>query len=73
MMKDCFQWVKTKKIIGLFEDELDGKIIAKFVGLRAKTYAYLTDDGSKHKKAKGMKKCVIKRRLMFLCLMIKSY
>ena len=35
------------------------------VGLRAKTYAYLMDDDSEHKKAKGTKKCVIKRRLMF--------
>ena len=37
----------------------------EFVGLRAKTYAYLTDDNSEHKKAKGTKKCVIKRRLVF--------
>ena len=37
----------------------------EFVGLRAKTYAYLVDDGSEHKKAKGTKKCLIKRRLMF--------
>ena len=37
----------------------------KFVGIRAKTYAYLMDDDSEHKKAKGTKKCVIKRRLMF--------
>ena len=36
-----------------------------FVGLRAKTYAYLMDDVSEHKKAKGTKKCVITRRLMF--------
>ena len=35
------------------------------VGLRAKTYAYLMDDDSEHKKAKGTKKCVIKRKLMF--------
>ena len=36
----------------------------EFVGLRAKTYAYLMDDDSEHKKAKGTKKCVIKRGLM---------
>ena len=33
--------------------------------LRAKAYGYLTDDGSEHKKAKGTKKGVIKRQLMF--------
>ena len=27
-------------------DELGGKIITMFVGLRAKTYSYLADDGS---------------------------
>ena len=37
----------------------------EFVGLRAKRYAYLMDNDSKHKKAKGTKKYVIKRRLMF--------
>ena len=36
----------------------------EFVALRAKTYAYLTDDEEK-KKAKGTKKYVIKRELMF--------
>ena len=36
-----------------------------FVGLRAKTWAYLMDDHSQHKKAKRTKKCVMKRRLMF--------
>ena len=36
----------------------------KFIGLRAKIYAYLMDDDSEHKKAEGTKKCVIKRRLM---------
>ena len=38
--------------------------MAEFVGLRAKTYAYLMND-CEHKKAKGTKKCVIKRGLMF--------
>ena len=46
------------------EDELGGKIMTKFVGLRAKTYGNL-DDVSEDKKAKGTKKCVIKRKLKF--------
>ena len=37
----------------------------EFVALRAKTWAYLMDDDTEHKKAKGTKKCVIKRELMF--------
>ena len=41
------------------KDELGGKIMTKFVGLRAKTYSYLVDEGSEDKKAKGTKTCVI--------------
>ena len=37
----------------------------QFVVLRANTYTYLTVDDSEHKKAKGTKKYVIKRRFMF--------
>ena len=47
-----------------------------FVALRPKTYAYLTDDCKEDKKAKGTKKCVIKRVLKFnnysYCLSIKG-
>ena len=56
---------KNKKVIGLTKDELGGKIMKKFVGLRAKTYSYLIDDGSEDKKAKDTKKCVLKRKLKF--------
>ena len=45
-------------------DEL-GKIMAKLVGVRAKTYSYLIDDGSEDEKGKGIKKCVIKIKLKF--------
>ena len=34
-----------------------------FVGLKAKTYNYLIDNDSKYKKAKGIKKYVIKINL----------
>ena len=56
---------KKKKVIGLIKDELAGKIMTKFFGLRAKTYSFLIDDGSEGKRAKGTKKCVIKRKLKF--------
>ena len=56
---------KNKKIIGLMKDELGGKIITEFVTLRSKTYSFLTDDGKEDKKAKGTKKCVIKKKIKF--------
>ena len=56
---------KDKKVIGLMKDELGGKIITEFVTLRPKTYSYLTNDGKEDKKAKGTKKCVIKRMIKF--------
>ena len=47
------------------KDELGGKIITEFVTLRPKTYLHLTDDCKENKKAKGTKKCVIKRIIKF--------
>ena len=54
---DRFQQVE-KKTIGLFKDELGGRIMKESLGLRTKTYAYLMDDDSKRKKAKGTKKLI---------------
>ena len=56
---------KNKKVIGLFKDELGGRIMKEFFTPRAKTYSYLMDDNSEIKKSKRTKKCVIKRELMF--------
>ena len=56
---------KNKKVVGLMKDELRGKIITEFVTLRPKAYSYLTDDCKEDKKAKGTKKCVIKRMIKF--------
>ena len=47
------------------KDELGGKIITEFVTLRPKIYLFLTDDGKDDKKAKGTKKCVIKKMIKF--------
>ena len=55
---------KNKKVISLMKDELGGKIITEFVTLRPNTYSYLTD-GKEDKKAKGTKKCEIKRMIKF--------
>ena len=41
------------------------QIMIKFVGLRTKTYSYLIGDSSEDKKAKGTKKCAIKRKREF--------
>ena len=51
---------KNKKVIGLMKDELGGGIITEFVALRLKT-----DEFIEMKKAKGIKKCVIKKMLKF--------
>ena len=56
---------KNKKIIGMFKDELGGKIMTEFCALRAKAYAYKLDDDTELKKAKGTKKCIVKREITF--------
>ena len=56
---------KKGKVIGKFKDELEGKRMTEFCALRAKAYAYKLSDDTEHKKAKGTKKSVIKRELMF--------
>ena len=39
-------------MIGLMKNVLGGKTMTKLVGLRAKTYSYLTHDSSEEKKGK---------------------
>ena len=56
---------KNKKVIGLMKDDLGGGIITEFVALRPKTCSYMTDEFIEIKKAKGTKKCVIKKMLKF--------
>ena len=56
---------KNKKVIGLMKDELGGEIITEFITLRPKIYSYLTDNDKIDKKAKGTKKCVIKKMIKF--------
>ena len=51
---------ENKQVIGLMKYELGGEIITEFVTLRPKT-----DDTKEDKKAKGTKKCVIKKTIKF--------
>ncbi len=55
---------KNKKVIGFFKDECGGKFITEFVGLRAKSYSFITSDGKVEKKCKGVKKYVVKNNMM---------
>ena len=56
---------KNENVIDLMKDELREKIMKKTLGLRAKTFSYLKNYGSKDKKTKGTKKCIIKRKVKF--------
>ena len=66
---------KNKKVIDKFKDEIDGKIMTKFCGLRTKVYSFLIDGYSDddyeknritNKKAKSSKKCIVKRESLYL-------
>ena len=49
----------NKKVLGMMKDETAGKIIKEFVGLRAKLYSFITEDGKENKRCKGVKKQVV--------------
>ena len=55
----------NKKVIGKFKDEAAGKQIKHFVGLRPKLYTYKIEEQGEKRKAKGVKKNVIKKSLSF--------
>ena len=52
---------ENKKKIGFMKDELGGRIMKEFIGLRPKCYSYLTDDGNIDKKSKRNKKMCDKK------------
>ena len=55
---------KNKKIMGKMKDELNGKVMIEFVGLRSKMYSLkCKDDDLSMKKAKGVRKNVVHNQL----------
>ena len=55
----------NKKVIGMFKDEVAGRQITHFVGLRPKLYSFKVEDSSITKKCKGIKKNVVKKGIDF--------
>ena len=55
----------NKKVIGMFKDEVAGRQITHFVGLRPKLYSFKVEDDKTVKKCKGIKKNVVKREITF--------
>ena len=74
----------NKKVIGMFKDECAGKVMAEFVGLRAKLYSYKMHEGKEEertaastvKRCKGIKTSVVKKDISFedykTCLLSKQ-
>ena len=53
----------NKKVLGMFKDEENGNIMDEFVGLRAKLYSFIMEEGKENKKCKGIKKQVVKNSI----------
>lgn len=53
----------NKKVLGKMKDECAGRPIAEYVGLRPKMYSILETSGSNIRKAKGVKRSVVKKHI----------
>ena len=53
----------NKKVLGKMKDECNGCPVEEYVGLRPKMYSILKADGTRIKKAKGVKKSVVKNHI----------
>ena len=56
---------ENKKVIGMFKDEVAGKQITHFIGLRPKLYSFKIEEGKNVKKCKGIKKSVVSKGITF--------
>ena len=56
----------NKKVLGKFKDDMNGKIIAHFIGLKPKAYCYkVYGDDKEHKKSKGVVKHKVSNQLSY--------
>ena len=62
IMNQTDHYQRGKKIIGLMKDELSGKTMINFVGLKPKTYSFLIDDGGEDKISRRDKKVDRKKK-----------
>ena len=61
----------NKKVIGKMKDEVKGKIISEFLGLKSKMYSLTAVESKENKKTKGVTKNVVKsgiKNLLMFCL-----
>ena len=57
----CHDKTNTK-VLGMFKDEVNGKIITQFIGLKPKSYAFtIHGEDDEHKKSKGVVKHKVKK------------
>ena len=56
-----FYFTENKKVIGKFKDETAGVPIREFIGLKSKMYSISLDNEKFSKKAKGVKKNVVRK------------
>lgn len=55
----------NKKIVGLMKDEYSGTIVEEFIGLRSKMYTIKTHSNKISKRAKGVKKNILNKKISF--------
>ena len=61
----------NKKVIGKMKDELKGKVISDFVGLKSKMYSLISVYNEEFTKAKGVNKEKDIKNLLVFCLIKK--
>lgn len=55
----------NKKVLGMMKDENQGKVMTHYVGVRSKAYSVRVEGKDAIKKAKGIKRNVVKTRITF--------